>query len=133
MKSFNLSKEIVLYIIFGILAFLVSISTFSLFIDILHLNEHVSNVLSWIITVSFAYITNKKWVFESSVQGYSEVVKEVVSFFGGRIITLIIEEIILFIFITVMHLDSHYVKIAAQIVVIIMNYIISKLWVFKKQ
>lgn len=133
MELFNKYKEVIAYLFFGVCTFLVSIITFYLFNKVLGLNEHVANVLSWIIAVTFAYITNKKWVFESSANTSEALLKEIGSFFSARLLTLVLEEIILFIGVNLMHVDSMLVKIIAQVVVILSNYFLSKLFVFKKE
>ena len=125
-------KEVLLYLLFGGLTTLVSIATFALFRKGLELNEHVSNVLSWILAVTFAYVTNRTWVFVDKAHTRAGVLREVVSFFGGRLATLLVEEAIIYVFITRLALPDMPVKIAAQVIVIILNYVISKLFVFRK-
>ena len=96
------------------------------------LNELVANVLSWILSVLFAYVTNRTWVFESSADTKPGVIREMASFFGGRVATLLIEEGILAVFITWLGFPAMWVKVAAQVIVIVLNYVISKLFVFRK-
>ena len=124
------NKEVVLYLFFGGLAFVVSIATYVFFDVILSMNELIANVLSWIITVSFAYVTNKIWVFDAPIHTTQEFFKQIVSFFGGRIATLIIEELILLVFVTVLAFPSVLVKIVTQVIAIVLNYVISKFFVF---
>lgn len=124
-------KEILLYLFFGGLSFIVSISSFAIANVTLGLNEHIANLISWVLAVTFAYVTNRKWVFDSTVTNAKELIKEIVDFYGGRVLTLIIEELVLFVFITKLHFSSVVVKVIAQIVVIILNYVLSKLFVFK--
>ncbi len=80
----------------------------------------------------FSFYTNRIWVFQASTNSISGFLKQMVSFYSGRVATLIIEEIILFILITYLQYNSMVVKIIAQVVVVILNYVISKLWVFRK-
>ncbi len=122
-------KELILYVFFGGLATVVSIGTFFLFDLVIH--ELVANVLSWVITVGFAYWTNRTWVFQSQVKGKG-VWKEMLTFYSGRLLTLGLEELILLVFATILAWNATLVKIAAQVVVLIGNYIISKLFIFKK-
>ena len=124
-------KELLLYLLFGGLAFVVSISSYAFFEVVVNCTPLVANVFSWIMAVAFAYTTNRVWVFESKAKGLRALFKEAVSFFNGRVATLIVEEIILFIGINVLEFGSMVVKVIAQIVVIILNYIISKLYIFK--
>lgn len=125
-------KEALLYLFFGGLTFVVSIATYAYFNVGVGLNELIANIISWIFAVTFAYITNRIWVFESEVHGIKSVLRQIVMFFAGRIVTLLVEEIILFIFISQLHFNSLLIKVIAQIVVIVLNYIISKLVVFRK-
>lgn len=126
-------KEVILYLFFGGLAFVVSIVTYAFFNVFCEMNELIANFISWIITVTFAYFTNRIWVFESSVNTTKKFVIEMISFFEGRLVTLVIEEAILFVFITLLTFNSLFIKVIAQVVVIILNYIISKLWIFNKK
>lgn len=126
------NKEILLYLFFGGLAFIVSIVTYAFFNVTCGLNELVANVISWVITVAFAFFTNRIWVFESPVDTVKAFFIQLINFFGGRIVTLVIEEMILLIFITWLGLNSMLIKVIAQVVVIVLNYVISKLWIFRK-
>ena len=123
-------KEVLLYLLFGGLTTLVSIVTFALFIA-LGINELIANVLSWILAVLFAYVTNRTWVFSSEADTKGAVIREMASFFGGRLATLLVEEAILAVFITWLGFPAMWVKVAAQIVVIVLNYVVSKFFVFK--
>lgn len=123
-------KEILLYLFFGGLTFIVSISSYVLFEKGMHFDPLLANVFSWILAVAFAYITNRVWVFKNVANSFSGAVREVAAFFGGRVATLVIEEILLLVGISVLHLDSILVKVIAQIVVIVLNYFISKIIVF---
>ena len=122
-------KEIINYLIFGGLTTLISIITYALFAKVFHIDYLISNVLSWIIAVLFAYITNKIYVFESKSK---KNIKEITSFFFFRVVSLIIEMIILYIFVDILHIDDLVTKIIAQIIVIVSNYAFSKVFVFKK-
>ena len=126
-------KEALLYIFFGGLSFLVSILTYIIFEQYLKMTPLVANIFSWILAVAFAYITNRTWVFENIASGAAGIAAEGLSFFGGRIATLILEEGILFIGITILSLNSILVKIIGQIVVIVSNYFISKIFVFRNK
>lgn len=124
-------KEQLLYLFFGGLSFLVSISTFAYFEKVININELLSNILSWIVTVLFAFLTNRVWVFSSKTKNWKAFVRQMYSFYMGRVVTLVIEELILLIFVTWLNLNSIVVKLIAQVLVIILNYIISKFVVFK--
>ncbi len=124
-------KEILLYLFFGGVVTVVSIGTFQLFYAVFKINELVANVISWVISVLVAYSTNRTWVFRSTASTKGAVAAEILSFFGGRVATLVIEELIILVFVTLLKFNSLAVKLAAQIAVIVLNYIFSKLWIFK--
>ncbi len=123
-------KSVLLYLFFGALTTLVSIGSFALFLPVM--DALVANILSWIAAVSFAYATNRTWVFSSKEKG-TGVFREVCAFFGGRLSTLALEEGILYVFITLLSFHPLAVKILAQAVVLILNFIISKFFVFQKK
>ena len=125
-------KEIFLWLIFGGLTTVISVASFWR-LNQLGLDELISNIFSWIIAVTFAFFTNKFWVFNSPLTSKKSFAKQFVSFYGFRLITLLIEETIIAIFVTWLAFNSLVVKIVAQIVIIILNYILSKLFVFKKE
>lgn len=125
-------KEILLYLFFGGLTMIVSIVSYAICNLVFGIDVLVANIISWLLAVMFSFYTNRIWVFQASTNSISGFLKQMVSFYSGRVVTLIIEEIILFIFITYLQYNSMVVKIIAQVVVVILNYVISKLWVFKK-
>lgn len=125
-------KEILLYILFGGLTTVISIGSFVLLDTLLGLDALIANIGSWVLAVGFAYITNRTWVFCSRTKG-SALWREVLAFYSGRLLTLALEEGLLLVFVTWLQLNSTLVKIAAQIVVLIGNYVISKLLIFRKK
>lgn len=131
---FNKYKEVIMYLIFGVLTTVVSLVTYYvLTLTILNPNSalqlQLANIISWIASVAFAYVTNRKFVFESKSEN---IVKELSSFVGGRILTLLMDMAIMFIFVTLLHFNDKIFKIVSQVVVIVANYVISKLFVFKE-
>lgn len=124
-------KEVINYLIFGGLTTVVSLLTFYIFNKPFGLNEHISNIISWLFAVAFAYITNKKFVFESKSENNKALVKEIGSFYGARLLTLGIEELVLLVGVNVLHVDAMIVKLFAQFIVIVSNYFLSKLFIFK--
>ena len=121
-------KEALLYLFFGGLTTIISISVYGMLNVFFEMNELVANVLSWIISVAFAFLTNRVWVFYAPTNSLKEFFGQALSFYAGRILTLVVEEVILFIFISYLQFNSLVVKVIAQIVVIVHNYIISKIW-----
>lgn len=126
------NKEIILYLIFGVLTTVVSIVTFWLFCKI-GVNELISNIISWVISVTFAFITNKIWVFEAKSNTKSKFFIQMLLFYSSRVVTLLVEEAIIAIFVTWLKMDSLLIKIIAQVIIIVLNYILSKIIVFRKE
>ncbi len=130
---FSRYREIIMYLIFGSLTFLINVASYILFYSGCKMHELLANVLSWIIAVLFAYITNKKYVFKSKAKSFNDIFFELCTFCGGRLFTLAFEELHMFIFVTYLAYNSVLMKIIAQFIVIILNYIISKMFVFKNK
>ncbi len=126
LKMYKKYNEIINYVIFGVLTTLVSLVTYYLCSKVFHIYYLVSSVISFIISVLFAYVTNKIYVFKSDAKG-SKVLKELFSFVSSRILSFIIENVILVILVSVIKLDDMISKTIVQIIVIILNYILSKL------
>lgn len=124
----KLDRELVLYVFFGSLTFLVNIVTYFLFEDLLGINYLISNVLAWFFSVLFAYITNRIWVFESKSP---DILKEMSLFFGGRIFSGAVDTGLMYLFIDILMIGDLISKIVVQVIVIILNYVFSKLIVFK--
>ena len=99
----------------------------------LGIHELIANIISWICAVTFAYFTNAKWVFEAKPETGKERLRQAVSFYVGRLATLGVEEAIIAVFATWLGFNSFLVKLVAQVVVVILNYVISKLLVFRKK
>lgn len=127
-------KEIINYLIFGVLTTVISLIVYYfLTLTILNPNKSVelqiANIISWCAGVLFAYFTNRKFVFDSK---NDNKVKEFITFTGARVTTLILDMLIMFIFVTTLHLNDKVFKLVSQVLVVIGNYILSKLIVFKR-
>lgn len=130
-----LNKEVIMYLIFGVLTTVVSLLVYYGCIYTFLNPENavqlqIANIISWIAGVAFAYITNRKFVFESNE---ANQLKEISKFVTSRLATLFLDMIIMFIEVTCLHGNDKIVKLISQVLVIIGNYIFSKLFVFKKQ
>ena len=132
-------KEIINYLIFGVLTTIVSLGVkYLLLFTILDATNafelQLAVIISWIAACLFAYITNRIWVFESKSK---EIAKEMIKFFTARLATLGLEMLIMFVFVTALELNSDTWVIiwtlVSQILIIIGNYILSKLLVFKNK
>ncbi|MBP3747198.1 MAG: GtrA family protein [Ruminococcus sp.] len=93
----------------------------------------LSTVISWICAVTFAYVTNRLWVFDSHASGAKEISAEALSFYGGRVFTLLTEMVIMWLGYSVLSFNYWVTKIAANVIVLILNYVISKIFVFRNK
>ncbi len=126
-------REFVMYSFFGIMAFFVCMATYAYCDITLGMNELLANAYSWVFAVMFSFITNKIWVFDAPTRTVWKFLIQMFGFFSGRLLTLVIEEAILFILITICGFPSILVKLFSQAVVVTLNYVISKLVIFKKK
>ena len=133
-------KAIILYILFGGLTTVVDWSvSFALYyfwgdaIEATPWLIHGANVIAWVAAVAFAYVTNRIWVFESRRHGLIPILSEIVAFAGGRVLTLLLQEALMAVFFTWLGFNEYIVKMVAAVLVVILNYFISKLFVFKKK
>ena len=94
---------------------------------------HVANILAWTAAVLFAFVTNRKWVFQSRRHGFLPVLGELGAFAGGRVLTLLLQEGMFFVFFDLLSWTEYAIKLIAAVLVIVLNYIISKLLVFRKK
>ena len=127
-KLFNKYKEMILYLFFGGCTTLVNIIAYYICSKI-GIGTAVSTVIAWVLSVLFAYSTNRKYVFESKNKN---IVKECLSFFLARLSTLIIDMLSMGIMVSFLKMNDSIAKIIVQFIILILNYILSKFLVFKK-
>ncbi|MBR0414864.1 MAG: GtrA family protein [Clostridia bacterium] len=140
--------ELIKYIIFGGLTTVVSLVSFKLFDFLLGEKLYlVSNIISWVLAVAFAFVTNKLWVFRSKSWQSKVVLKEALGFAGARLFSLGVEEVGLWLLISVLGMGQMQAwvlfgftingnliaKVIMQVIVVIMNYVFSKFIIFKKK
>lgn len=128
-------EEIIRYLVVGVLTTIVSLATYFIcvhtFLDATNGVEiQIANIISWVFAVAFAYITNRIFVFKSKSKNY---LKEITSFCTSRVLTLLMDMAIMFIFVTLLKGSDTIGKLISQVVVTIANYIFSKLFVFGKK
>lgn len=131
---YHKNEELWNYLIVGGLTTIVSLGTYyGCVFTFLNpkdgLQLQCANIISWVIAVIFAYVTNRIFVFKSKEKN---IKKEATSFIGSRVLTLLIDMGLMFLMVTILHLNDKFSKIFDQIIVVVVNYIISKLIVFKK-
>ena len=125
-------RDIVLYGIFGVLTTLVNIITYHVSYNTLGISNVGSTIIAWIFAVTFAFLTNKTLVFESRSWNRNTVVAEICKFYGCRISTGVIEVGMMYLFVDMMGMNGTLMKTITNVIVIILNYIFSKLFIFKK-
>lgn len=124
-------EDILLYIFFGALTTLVSFGTHYLGILIFN-NVVINTTFSWICAVLFAFFTNRIWVFQAPTKTAGEFFFQLLKFFGSRFFTYLVELLIMFVFVDLLSFKEMIVKICAQAVILVLNFILSKFMVFKK-
>ena len=125
--------EILRYFIIGVCTTAINIVAFWLFGKLFGIRELTANILAWIVSTIFAFITNSLFVFRVRPENAGELLRFFTRFIGERLFTLGVEELILFVFVTVMKWERMPVKVVAQIIVIALNFLISKLLVFRRK
>lgn len=133
LKFYRTHKEPILYLFFGGLTTLVNLISYFLMTRLFPISEIPATILAWLLSVVFAYITNKIWVFESKCTSIAQLIKEIVSFFGARIFSGVLDVGIMYLFVSVLHYPDMLIKILSNIIVIILNYLFSKFFVFQKK
>lgn len=124
-------REMIAYLFFGGCTTLVNIVSYFITYNVLNISNVISTVIAWIISVLFAYVTNRTFVFESSNKGKA-IIKEILSFFSCRILTGVMDVVIMYVAVDVLEFNSLLWKIISNVLVIIANYIFSKIYIFKK-
>ncbi len=125
----KITREIFLYVVFGALTTLINIVAYWILYYGISVSNTVSTIISWLLSVVFAYVTNKIWVFE---KGNKSTIKEATEFFISRISTGVLDLAIMYVAVELLYFEGGIIKIISNVVVIILNYLLSKLFVFKK-
>lgn len=132
---YNKHDEIINYLVVGVLTTVVSLVSFYIvrlfiFTHNTQLHIQIANIISWILSVLFAFITNKKYVFKSSKKGKDKL-KEMIKFYLSRLTTLVIDMLTMWILTSIIHINDKIAKLIVQVILVILNYIFSKIFVFK--
>ena len=127
-------KEVINYLIFGFLTTMINLLTYYICVTTILNPEdpielQIANIIAWIVGVVFAYVVNRKYVFESKEKNK---IKEATKFTCSRLATLFLDMFVMWLGVTIMKVNDKIIKIISQVLVIVGNYLISKLFVFKK-
>jgi len=126
--KFFLNREIILYLIFGVLTTLVNIFVYLLFVEWVHINYIHGNIIAWFLSVVFAYITNRIFVFKSKNK---KIFSEFTFFVGSRLFSGCLDTLLLYIFVSLCYFDDLISKVVIGVIVVIVNYILSKMIIFR--
>ncbi len=137
-QIFQKHREQILYLVFGGLTtavdFAVSFLLYRLWLDGFNAPDgflHLADLIAWASAVTFAYVTNRIWVFESKKTGATSILRELSAFAGGRVFTLLLQEAIMAVFVTWLGCNKYLFRILTAGIVIVLNYVISKRIVFR--
>ena len=128
-------REIIAYLIIGFLTTVINLLVYYVCTKYFLnpekiINVEISNVIAWTVAVIFAYVTNRVIVFRSK---NDKIVNEGIKFFLGRIFTLLLELVLMALMVSIIHISDKIAKIICQVIIIVGNYIISKIFVFKNK
>lgn len=126
-------REPILYVWFGGWTTVVNYVSYLLLSHLFDVNYLAATVIAWGLSVLFAYLTNRKWVFVSQANTPKGIAKEAVSFLGSRIFSGVCDTVLMYLCVTVMQLNGDICKLLINVLVIIINYLLSKLFVFRKK
>ncbi|MEH6888705.1 GtrA family protein [Bacillus sp. JJ864] len=129
----NKTKEIFNYLLFGGLTTLVNIVTYYVCATLAGMDYKVAMTIAWIVSVLFAYITNKKYVFDSQPKGFAHAMKEFFYFMGFRVLSYFIDLFSMIALVEWLGINDLVSKIIANVIVVVVNYFASKYIIFKKK
>ena len=125
------NREVVMYLIFGILTTLLNYVLYFAGTRWLGLSVVVANVWAWVLAVLFAYVTNKIYVFDSASWAASVWLKECASFFGARLFSGFVEVVFMWLTVDVLGLYDLPMKLASSFISLVLNYLLSRILVFR--
>ena len=131
-KIIETYKEIISYLFFGVCTTVVNFIIYFACTNLLDMNYLLANALSWAGAVAFAYVTYRIWVFQSKNRGIRGIFKEIIAFVGCRLLSGVMDMLIMFIGVDVLGIPDSITKFMTQVVVVVLNYIFSKLIIFRK-
>lgn len=133
MWKYLTSREMILYIVFGVLTTVLNLVIYFVMTEGMAQNESFSYFIAWVVAVAFAFVTNKKFVFSSKTKRAKAVLYELATFVGGRLLTFAIGEILITVFVSVLAQSNVLWKILTNIIEIVVNWLVSKMITFRKK
>ena len=125
-------EDVLAYLFFGVLTTAVNYIVYLPCYNLLHLSAAVSNAIAWVAAVAFAYVTNKPFVFKSHDWSARTVIPELTKFVGSRVVSGVLETGIIFVTVDLLQWNGNIMKLITSVLVVIFNYVASRLLVFKK-
>ncbi len=132
-ELWNKYKSLIMYVVFGALTTVVNMGAYYVSYNLLHIPNVPSAAIAWILAVAFAFVTNKLWVFDSPSFDAQTLKHEIPTFFGARIATGVLDVVIMYLAVDVAHMNPTVWKLISNVLVIIINYVASKLIIFRKK
>lgn len=125
-------KELILYVFFGGLTTLVNWGLYTLLVDFCKVPYLWSTALAQIAAILFAYVTNRIWVFKSKVSGACGIALEMAKFFSCRAASFFLDLGCMYVGVDLLHIEDKWMKLLANVIIIVVNYVLSKLFIFRK-
>jgi len=126
-------RDMILYIFFGGCTTLINILVYFVCARAFSMGTAAANIAAWVLSVLFAYATNRTWVFHSTERSFSGILREMAGFFASRAATGALDIGVMYLSVDIMHFPDMAMKIISNIVVIVLNYVLSRLLVFRKK
>lgn len=126
-------QELIAYGIVGVLTTLLNLAVYFVLTSWLGVHYILSDIIAWVICFVFSFVTNKLYVFKSATWTFNTLLKEVAKFFTSSVFTGIVDVGLLYAMVDLMKINGTVSKLTDNVVIIILNYILRKLWVFKKK
>ena len=132
-KLFEKYKDMIAYLVFGVCTTIINIVVYWAAAHLFGMATVPATVTAWIAAVLAAYLTNRKWVFHSEASGTREILQEIARFFAARLATGIFDWVFMYVTVDRIGLSDVVMKVIANVVVIILNYVLSRLVVFRRK
>jgi putative flippase GtrA len=127
-----IDRKIAMYLIFGVLTTLLNIVSYHFLYNVIHINLLIATAIAWLLAVFFAFVTNRKWVFESK-SNEKRILVEMFLFIFSRVGTGFFDVGFMYISVKILNVDDIFAKIISNVIVVILNYILSKYLVFSNK
>ena len=125
------NKEVILYLIFGVLTTLVNFIVYFTFKSVLGTEMIIANSFSWLLSVLFAYVTNRIFVFKSKAIDGKQITFELVKFVFYRGLSFVLDMLSMLLWIEILHFHDFYAKLITQVIIVVVNFLFSKWLIFK--